>query len=144
LVALLFIKSSQPGEYLILSDSFSSNGALRSQRISARTRYIINECKKVLWWLRPKQFKVRLMWIPAHFVVPGNEVAEGIARDGAQDKLYYLNNALLLSEWQRRWNRGEIGRYVFSISPCVQLHPWFHRLEVERPFITVVSSLMSG
>jgi ribonuclease HI len=76
--ALLFIKSSQPSEYLILSDSLSSIGALRSKRISART-----------------QFKVRLMWISAHVGVPGNEMLGGIAEDGAK-KLYYPPGVRLL------------------------------------------------
>jgi hypothetical protein len=33
-----------------------------------------------------------------------------------------------------RWNRGEMSRYAFSISPRVQLHPWFHGLEADRPY----------
>jgi hypothetical protein len=37
-----------------------------------------------------------------------------------------------------------MGRYTFSISPRVQLHPWFHGLEAERPFIRVVLRLMSN
>jgi hypothetical protein len=77
--ALLFIKSSLPGEYLILSDSLRSIGTLiRSRRISART-----------------QFKFRLMWITAHVGVPGNEMLGGIAEDGAK-KLYYPPGVRLL------------------------------------------------
>jgi hypothetical protein len=45
---------------------------------------------------------------------------------------------------QGRWNRGEVGRYAFAISPRVQRHPWFHGLEADRRFITVVSRLMSN
>jgi hypothetical protein len=43
---MLFIKSSQPCECLILSDSLSSIEVLRSWRISARMHSIIYECKK--------------------------------------------------------------------------------------------------
>jgi hypothetical protein len=78
--ALLFINSSKPSEYLILSDSLSSIGALRSKRISART-----------------QFKVHLMWIPAHVGVPGNEMLGGIAEDGAKKTL--------LSPWGATFTR---------------------------------------
>jgi hypothetical protein len=60
--ALLFIKSSQTGEYLILSDSLSSIETLRTQKISVRTHSVIYECKEVLCWLRSNQFKIRLMW----------------------------------------------------------------------------------
>jgi hypothetical protein len=37
-----------------------------------------------------------------------------------------------------------MGSYVFSISPRVQLHVWFHRLGLDRLFITVVSRLISN
>jgi hypothetical protein len=37
-----------------------------------------------------------------------------------------------------------MGRYTFSISPCMQLHPWFHGVKADRPFIRVVSRLMSN
>jgi hypothetical protein len=68
--ALLLIKSSQPGQYLILSCSLSSIGAFRSQRISAKTHSLICECKEVLR-LRSRQLKVRLMSIPAHSGITG-------------------------------------------------------------------------
>jgi hypothetical protein len=62
--ALLFIKYIYLGEYLILSDSLSLIGALRSQRTSAGPILYIRVHGR-LWWLRSRQFKFRLMWIPA-------------------------------------------------------------------------------
>jgi ribonuclease HI len=46
------------------------------------------------WWLRSQQFKVRLMWIPAHVGVPGKEMVDGIAKDGAKNELYYPSYSL--------------------------------------------------
>jgi ribonuclease HI len=87
---LLFIKSSLTGEYLILSDNLRSIETLRTQKISAWTYSVIYECRKVLWWLRSKQFKVRLMWIPTHTGIPGNEMVDGIAKDGAKKSALIL------------------------------------------------------
>jgi hypothetical protein len=74
--ALLFIKSSQPGEYLILSASLNSIGALISQKISAKKHSIIYKCKEVLWWLHSRQYGIHQ--IPAQVGIPGNVMVVGI------------------------------------------------------------------
>jgi hypothetical protein len=72
-------------------------------------------------------------------------MVNGIAENGAKMSVFYpQKKSRLLSKWQGRWNRGEMGRYAFSISPRVQFHPWFHGLKADRPFITVVPRLMSN
>jgi hypothetical protein len=49
LTALLrFVRSGQPGEFLILTDSLSSIEALRSRKISPRTHSVVYECKEAL------------------------------------------------------------------------------------------------
>jgi hypothetical protein len=61
-----------------------------------------------------------------------------------ESNLYLHIKSRLLSEWQGRWNRGEMSRFTFSISPCVQLYPLFLGLGADRTFIAVVSRLMSN
>jgi hypothetical protein len=46
---------------------------------------------QVQWRLRSKQFKVRLMWIPAQVRIPRNEMADGIVKDGAKRLVCLLN-----------------------------------------------------
>jgi hypothetical protein len=51
LTALSFVRSGQPVEFLILTDSLSSIEALRSRKISPRTHSVVYECKEALWRL---------------------------------------------------------------------------------------------
>jgi ribonuclease HI len=136
LTALHFVGSGQPGVFLILTDSLSSIEALRSRKISSRTHSVVYECKEVLWWLRANQFVVRLMWVPAHVGIDGNEMADRIAKESAASGNLYWGGALecdlcpqmrscLLMDRQSRWDGGDMGRYAFSIFPRVRLSPWF-------------------
>jgi ribonuclease HI len=134
LTALRFVGSGQPGEFLILTDSLSSIEALRSRKISPMTHSVVYECKKALWRLRANQFVVRLMWVPAHVGIDGNEMVDRIAKESAASGNLYRGGALecdlcpqmkscLLMDWQSRWDGGDMGRYAFSIFPRVRLSP---------------------
>jgi hypothetical protein len=116
------VGSGQPGEFLILTDSLSF------QNISPRTHSVVYECREVLWWLRANQFVVRLMWVPAHVGIGGNEMVDRIAKDSAASGNLYRGGALecnlcpqmkscLLMDWQSRGDGGDMGRYAFSIFP---------------------------
>jgi ribonuclease HI len=83
LTALRFVGSGQPCEFLILTDSLSSIEALRSRKISPRTHSVVYECKDALWRLEANQFVVRLMWVPAHVGIDGNEMVDRIAKESA-------------------------------------------------------------
>jgi hypothetical protein len=61
-----------------------------------------------------------------------------------ESNFYPQIKSRLLSEWQGRWNRGEMSRFAFSISPRVQLYPLFRGLGADRSFIAVVSRLISN
>jgi hypothetical protein len=117
--ALHFVGSAQPGEFLILTDSLSSIEALRSRKISPRTHSVVYECNGVLWWLRANQFVVRLMWVPAHVGIDGNEMYGNMYRGGGalECDLCPQMKSCLLRDWQSRWDMGDMGRYAFSIFP---------------------------
>jgi hypothetical protein len=150
LTALHSVGSGQPGEFLILADILSSIEALRSRKISPRTHSVVYECKEVLWWLRVNQFVVRLMWVPTHVAIDGNEMVDRIAasgnlyRDGALEcDLYPHMKSCLLMDWQSRWDGEDMGRYAISIFPQDRLSPWFMDVVADRPVITVISRLIS-
>jgi hypothetical protein len=50
----------------------------------------------------------------------------------------------LLMDWQSRWDRGDMGRYAFSIFARVQLSLWFLSVVADRQVITVISHLISN
>jgi ribonuclease HI len=68
------------GRYLILSDSLSSLMAMRSRRIACKAHPWVYESKQIYWDLQQLNYDVKLMWIPSHVGISGNEVADGLAR----------------------------------------------------------------
>jgi ribonuclease HI len=68
------------GRYLILSDSLSSFMAMRSRRMTCKTHPWVYESKQIYWYLQQLNYDVKLMWMPCHVGVSGNEVADGLAR----------------------------------------------------------------
>jgi hypothetical protein len=105
--------------------------------------------------LRENQFVVRLVCVPAHVGIDGNEMVDRIAKESAASGNLYRGGALecdlcpqmkscLLMDWQSRWDEGDMGRYAFSIFPRVRLSPWFLDVVADRPVITVISRLISN
>jgi hypothetical protein len=141
LTALHFVGSSQPGEFLILTDSLSSIETLRSRKISPKTHSVVYECKEALWRLKANQFVVRLIWVSAHVGIDGNEMVDRIAKESAASGNLYRCGALecdlcpqmkswLLMDWQRRWNWGDMGTgqvCLFNISPSPAISLVFGR-----------------
>jgi len=64
----------------ICSDSRAAIPALSAEKVSSR---LVVECKTILETLSLKN-NIRLIWVPGHYDVPGNEEADRLARFGAQ------------------------------------------------------------
>jgi ribonuclease HI len=79
-IALEHIQICPRGRYLILTDSFSSLMAMRSRRITCQTHSWVNDSKQIYYDLQQLNYDVKLMWIPSHVGISGNEVADGLAR----------------------------------------------------------------
>jgi hypothetical protein len=91
--------------------------------------------------------KVRLMWIPAHVGVPENDMVDGMHCQKMSSTTsvkicgatftHRLNLAFYLNG--NADGTEERGRYAFS-NWFPPLHHWFHGLEADRPFSTVMSN----
>jgi ribonuclease HI len=83
-MALEHIQICTRGLYLILSVSLSSFMAMRSRRIACKTHPWVYESKQIYWDLKQLNYDVKLMWIPSHVGISGNEVAVGLARQAVE------------------------------------------------------------
>uniref|UniRef100_A0AAG5DGL5 Reverse transcriptase domain-containing protein n=1 Tax=Anopheles atroparvus TaxID=41427 RepID=A0AAG5DGL5_ANOAO len=153
--ALTKINTKAPGEYFIFTDSLSAVEALKSVKAIRSSNIFVNKILELLCELFDKEFRISLIWIPAHCGIPGNEKADALAKKGVVEGTLYnrptppyeflrLPQQLCLSRWQQMWETDELGRFLFSITPQVSLRPWFSGLTENRAFIRMMSRLRSN
>lgn len=153
--ALEHIRTHQPGQYLILTDSMSSVCALQSRVISPKRHSMIYDIKEALWRLGEDNYKINIGWIPSHVGIGGNERVDQIAKTAAAGDNFSLSpvqnadfipqaKSYMIREWQEKWNSGDMGRFCFSIFPTVSLKPWFLKFKAERHVITKINRMISN
>ncbi|XP_035787847.1 uncharacterized protein LOC118464517 [Anopheles albimanus] len=133
--ALLLISARPSDQYFIFTDSLSVVEALRSEGSVKSSEYFVRKILETLCTLFNKAFRISLVWLPAHCGIPGNEKADCLAKRGPGGSLFdrqlqpseflHLPQQLCLERWQKLWDDGEMGRFLYSISPQVSLRPWF-------------------
>jgi hypothetical protein len=65
-----------PERCLIVTEHLSLINAMLSRRIAHRTQPLAYECKQLCWRLCHNGIEVKLMWIPSHVGVVGNELVD--------------------------------------------------------------------
>jgi hypothetical protein len=87
-----------------------------------------------------REIEVKLMWIPFHVGLVGNELVDGEARYASLNGSIFdrpllpgdfqsLARPVLLREWQKKWDMADTGGFVHSILPKVSSRPWFEEPE---------------
>jgi hypothetical protein len=138
-----------------LSDSLTPLMAMRSRRITSKTHPWAYESEQIYWDLQQLNYDVKLMWIPSHVGISGNEVTDGLARQAIESGTVHgqmtvandhkiLARQAMVKQWQHVWRTGDIGRFVHSLQPVVLVKPWFDGQVEERSFVTTISRVMSG
>jgi hypothetical protein len=128
---------------------------MRSRRITCKTHPWVYDSKQIYWDLQQLNYDVKLMWIPSHVGISGNEVADGLARQAVESgtvhgQMRVVNDHMILARkamvkhWQHDWRRGDTGRFAHSIRPVVSVKPCFDGQAEERSFVTTISRVMSG
>lgn len=153
--ALGIINLQPPDHYYIFSDSLSTIEALRSLKSPISSSFFFHKIKEIMSLLVEKKYKITLVWIPSHCSVLGNEKADSLAKQGAlegstydriitYDEYFTIPRQESLVSWQTKWNKSEMGRWLYCIRPKVSTTSWFKHMNVERDFIRVISRLMSN
>jgi ribonuclease HI len=68
-----------PERCFIVTDSLSSIKAMLSRKIAHQTHPLVHECKQLCWSLCQYGIEVKLMWIPSHLRLVGNELVDELA-----------------------------------------------------------------
>jgi ribonuclease HI len=128
-----------PERCLILNVSMSSIKAMLSRKITHQTQpLVVYECKQLWWSLCQNWIEVKLMWIPSHVGLVGNELVDEWARQAAlEDSIFdrtlstsdfqSLARPALMRARQAKWFSADTGRFAH-----VTIRPWFEGQKEER------------
>ncbi|MES9970162.1 MAG: ribonuclease H family protein [Candidatus Thiodiazotropha sp.] len=117
----------------IFSDSQSAVGILTLNWASENYTDIIFKIKSFLQQLKTKGFDVIIHWTPGHATIEGNEIADRLAKDAAQQAsnmpletsivtlqdIKSSSKKSIISKWQQRWDISDSGRFFYMFKPTV-------------------------
>jgi ribonuclease HI len=94
-----------PERCLILTDSLSLIRAMLSRKIAHQTHPLVYECKQLCWSMCQNEIDMKLMWIPSHVGLVGNELVEGSIFDRplCSSDFQSLARPALMRAWQAKW-----------------------------------------
>lgn len=82
--ALLLIRDHKWQFSTIFSDSMASLTAILNKTKPSQNTHIILDIKNLLFQLREENFNIKLVWIPSHKGIKGNELADDYAKDAVR------------------------------------------------------------
>jgi ribonuclease HI len=98
-MALEHIQICPRRRYLILSDSLSSQMAMRSRKITCKAHPWVYKSKQIYWDLQQLNYDVKLMWIPSHVGISGNKVADGLTRQAVESGTIHGQMTVAYDHW---------------------------------------------
>ena len=144
--ALLFISNTDPGNYLIATDSLSCLLALVSNPFNSKLSPLVLRIKSFIYYLNNSHRSIQFLWIPSHIGILGNEVADRLAKSTAITILPSpallpwtdfspLLRRHILSLWSTQWNKLPVGfasKYKNTAPIFSNNKTWFNNLNLPR------------
>ena len=157
LEALKIIQTNGWKKSTIFSDSLFNLVAIESTYNHISSSHIILNIKDLLYTLSLENYQIKLIWIPSHHNIRGNELADSEAKRARQQG-DILHANIPLKEGKNLWKSSTIqesldwcrneattrGSYYFSQFDSPSINPWFHSLSLKRRTISSINRLRSG
>ncbi|XP_024859831.1 uncharacterized protein LOC108230932 [Kryptolebias marmoratus] len=130
LMALEWVEEMERRKVVICSDSSSALISIKEINSEAR-QDIVLEIAHAIFRTKSRGSHIKLVWIPAHIGVVGNELADSFAKSASKKNTVDLDIKISKNEvkniikeyikgkWQKKWDRGDKARSYYSIQKKV-------------------------
>ncbi|XP_044753620.1 uncharacterized protein LOC123313022 [Coccinella septempunctata] len=159
--ALQYIFSQEIKSSVILTDSMSSLQSIASWSLSADVNPFVLKIRALIHDIQCRNYSTKLIWIPGHTNIVGNERADSLAKIGANGPLqtqrirahprehWPTYKMKIWREWENEWHdvsRQKGRRYAhLRTKNKITPKPWFAEcLRLPRKAITTINRLRSG
>lgn len=115
-----------PKEMALFTDSYSSILSLKNSANASKSA-LVASVLTIISNIQKSDRKISLIWVPSHIGIPGNEIADGLAKEAIKQpeiqidippELADLKRVIrreVMTEWQARWNSAPESRHYWSL-----------------------------
>lgn len=148
------IKRKNLKRCLIISDSMSALEKISKWRNSAKNDHITLAIRANLLYLSDHGFSIKLIWIPSHTNIQGNDMADNLAKQGSEESVikradisdfWPRYKRIVWERWREEW-KVSIGNRTFSKYVHIGsfgVKPWFKGIDLSRGNIVTMNRLRS-
>lgn len=141
--------------YYIFSDSLSALKALMTPKATSNIHPVLVRVLQQLHHLREINKSVRIIWIPGHHGIPGNEAVDILAKRSVVDGIpspicppggdvLPSRRSFYVGRWKERFQQIDSNNDYLKIKDTPLKAPWFSSCRDSRRMITTITRLRLG
>lgn len=156
--ACTYILENNIARAVILTDSLTAIQQICNPNYNAQTSHVTLNTKRLIVEAGQNETEIRLVWLPSHTKIKGNEIADDLAKQACSasaitdiklDKadISVVIKGKMWDNWQRKWENTEAGkaRWYRAVQPEFPRVPFFKKLPyINRRHCTTLIRMRTG